>query len=154
MEKQQALVCLFIYSGGRLELEYAAFLPESTHRQDPCGSPRISRVGNSFPGMKCELCRFLDVHSGTAGMWHHSRHRLLHHLHFTSIPEAEAWGRAVQGSDEVFWEAWRAGKVWDPPLDRAVTHVGAGLSSLPELQLQVPRAALAGRNLPWSVLST
>lgn len=49
---------------------------------------------------------------------------------------AEAWGRALPGSGEVFWEVQRAGNVSDPPLHRAVTHVRA---ELPELQQRLPK---------------
>lgn len=91
---------------------------------------------------------------GPGGMWQHSSAEFS--IVDTSAPSQKQrpGGKAVLGSDEVFWEAWRAGNVSDPALDRAVPHIHAEPSSLPELQQRVPRAALASRNLPWSILST
>lgn len=144
---------LFICSRKGLELEYAAFL--SAHTTGSLWITVNKQIGKLVPWDEVLVCAgFLDVHPGPGGMWQHSSTEFS--IIYTSAPSQKQrpGGKAVLGSDEVFWEAWRAGNVSDPPLDRAVTHVHAELSSLPELQQRVPRAALANRNLPWSILST
>lgn len=144
---------LFICSRKGLELEYAAFL--SAHTTGSLWITVNKQIGKLVPWDEVLACAgFLDVHPGPGGMWQHSSTEFS--IIYTSAPSQKQrpGGKAVLGSDEVFWEAWRAGNVSDPPLDRAVAHVRAELSSLPELQQRVPRAALASRNLPWSILST